>query len=182
MAEDQSDTREGQPTPEQDKTEVTFSDAQQEKLNEIISKRLAERDAKHAEELRGIEAKHQREMELSKMDEESRHKAEEEEKTKELTKRAEAAEHMLRVATTERELAKVGLDSSLAETLMGKDDKETVANIDAVVKAAKAMADKMYAERVGSSGAPKAPSGATGSSDLRSQMRRAAGLSDVGGK
>ena len=53
------------------------------------------------------------------------------------------------VAKVERELAKVGLDSTLAETRLGSDEEQTSANIKAVVKAAEALAKKMYTERFG---------------------------------
>ncbi len=149
----------GQPDAEGGAEEVSFSDAQQEKINEIISKRLAERDAKHSKELDDLNRKHKRDLEMSKLDEESRLKAEQEEATKALLKRAEDAEHKLSVARTSEALAKVGLPTELAETLMGADADATQANIDRVVKAAKGMADQMYAQRVGSSGAPRAPGG-----------------------
>ena len=155
--------------------EVSFSDAQQEKINEIISKRLAERDAKHSKELDDLNRKHQRDLEMSKLDEESRLKAEQEEATKALLKRAEDAEHKLNIARTSQALAEVGLDTALAETLMGADADATKANIDAVVKAAKGMADRMYAERVGSNGAPRAPGG-DGASDGLAELRAAMGL------
>ncbi len=165
----------GQPAPIEQTDETAFSDAQQEKLNEIISKRLAERDAKHQREMDALAQKHKRELEMSKLDEESRLKAEQEEATKALLKRAEDAEHKLNIARTSEALAKVGLDTSLAETLMGADADATQANIDAVVKAAKGMADRMYAERVGSSGAPRAPGGEGIPSDL-AELRAAMGL------
>lgn len=161
--------------------DVSFSDAQQEKINEIISKRLAERDAKHAKDLETLNAKHKRDLEMSKLDEESRLKAEMEDQLKQSTQRAEAAEHKLRIASAERELAKAGLDTSLAETIMGEDDDAMKANIEALSKTAKAMADRMYAERVGASGAPKAPEGSDGSSGLEARMRTAAGLPPVKG-
>ncbi|MDY5678825.1 MAG: DUF4355 domain-containing protein [Candidatus Methanomethylophilaceae archaeon] len=158
-----------------------FSEEQQSIINEIISKRISEVNAKHAGEIKDLEAKHRKDLELAKMDEESRHKAEEEEKTRALTQRAEAAERQLMVTKVERELAKVGLDSTLAETLLGKDENQTSENIKAVVKAAEALAKKMYAERVGTEGAPKAPTGKDGTVDLRAKMRAAAGL-PVGGE
>jgi len=161
--------------------DVSFSDAQQEKINEIISKRLAERDAKHAKDMEALNAKHKRDLEMSKLDEESRLKAEQEEQTKQLIQRAESAEHALRVARAEGELAKAGLDTSLAETIMGDNDDAMTANIANLTKAAKAMADRMYAERVGASGAPKAPEGSDGSSGLEARMRTAAGLPPVKG-
>lgn len=175
MAEEHQDTESKDTETPKEPTEVTFSDAQQEKLNEIISTRLAERDAKHQRELDAIEKKHQKEMEMSKMDEETRHRAEEAEKLKEFEQRAQEAERKLRISDARTELAKVGLDESLAETLMGETEEQTTANIGAVMKAAKAMADKMYAERVGSTGSPRAPESA-GTSDLMSKMRLAAGL------
>ena len=158
-----------------------FSEQQQSIINEIISKRISEVNAKHAGEIKDREAKHRKDLELAKMDEESRHKAEEEEKTRALTQRAEAAERQLMVTKVERELAKVGLDSTLAETLLGKDEGQTSENIRAVVKAAEALAKKMYAERVGTEGAPKAPTGKDGAVDLRAKMRAAAGL-PIGGE
>lgn len=161
--------------PDAGAEEVSFSDAQQEKINEIISKRLAERDAKHSKELDDLNRKHKRDLEMSKLDEESRLKAEQEEATKALLKRAEDAEHQLNIARTSEALAKAGLDTSLAETLMGADADATQANIDAVVKAAKGMADRMYAERVGSTGAPRAPSGEGHPSDVEA-LRAAMGL------
>lgn len=151
-----------------------FSESQQAKLNDIISKRLAERDAKHQKEMDALNEKHARELARSKLDEESRLKAEQEDATKALLKRAEDAERMLRISKAEAELARVGLDASLAETLLGADDNATKVNIDAVVRASKAMADKMYAERVGSPGAPRAPSEG-GDADI-AELRAAMGL------
>lgn len=169
-----SDDIKDKPPVEDAGDKVAFSEAQQEKLNEIISKRLAERDATHAKEIADLNARHKRDMELSKLDEETRRKAEDEERTKALTQRAETAEHALRVAKAESALAKAGLDPSLAETVMGVDDKTLTANIDALTAAAKAMADKMYAERVGSPGAPRAPE-AQGADELN-VIRQAMGL------
>lgn len=171
---DTSNDTTGQDREQAEPTETEFSEAQQAKLNEIISKRLAERDAKHQKEMDALNKKHARDLEMSKLDEESRLKAEAEDATKALLKRAEDAERLLRISKAEAELARVGLDTSLAETLMGADDNATKVNIDAVVKASKAMADKMYAERVGSPGAPKAPAEG-GDADLAS-IRAAMGL------
>lgn len=183
MAEEQIDTSKGQPEAPEEKGKVIFSDEQQAKLDEIISKRIAERDAKHQRDIDELTKKHQREMELSKMDEETRHKAEEEERIKAITARAETAEHQLRVARASEMLAKVGLDTALAETLMGADDETTTANINVVVKASKALADRMYAERVGSPGAPRAPTGSSeGSAELEARMRKAANLPPKGGQ
>lgn len=178
MAEENKDIQ-GQDAGADDSVE--FTEAQQEKLNEIISKRLAERDAKHAKDIEALDAKHKRELEKSKLDEESRLKADMEDQLKQSNQRAEAAERALRIAEAKGELAKAGLDSSLAETIMGADDDAMKANIEALSKAAKALADKLYAERVGSSGAPKAPEGSDGPSDLRARMREAAGLPVNGG-
>lgn len=158
-----------------------FSEEQQAFINEIFSKRISEVNTKHAKELKDLETKHAKDLQMAKMDEESRLKAEQEETTRVLTERAETAERQLRVAQVERELAKVGLDSALAETLLGKDEEQTSTNIRAVVKAAETMAKRMYAERVGSEGAPKAPTGKDRSVDLRAKMRAAAGL-PVGGE
>lgn len=182
MAEEHIDTNDGQSKAPDEKGKVIFSDEQQAKLDEIISKRIAERDAKHQKDIDELTKKHQREMELSKMDEQTRLKAEEEERIKAITARAETAEHQLRVAKASEMLATVGLDTALAETLMGADDETTKANVDAVVKASKALADRMYAERVGSPGAPKAPTGSDGPSDLEARMRKAAGLPPKGGQ
>lgn len=172
MAED-NDTiikeTEGQPE------KVTFTEAQQGKIDEIISKRLAERDAKHAKEMEDLNRKHQRDLEMSKLDEETRRKAEEEEKTKDLVARAEKAERALRIVKAESELAKAGLDTSLAETVMGADDDAMAANIEALTKASKALADRMYAERVGSPGAPRAPEGSPDSDDIK-HIRQVMGL------
>jgi len=169
---DDSNQTTGQEAPSE---KITFSDAQQEKINAIISERLAERDAKHAQEMDSLEKRHKRDLEMSRMDDESRHKAEEEEKTKALLQRAETAEHALRVAKAERRLAEADLDPSLAETVMGADDDVMAKNIDALVKASKALADRMYAERVGSAGAPRAPAGPDGPSDLK-HLREIMGL------
>lgn len=173
MTDSNNDTT-GQGGEQAEPTETEFSEAQQAKLNEIISKRLAERDAKHQREMDALNKKHARDLEMSKLDEESRLKAEQEDATKALLKRAEDAERLLRISKAEAELARVGLDTSLAETLLGADDNATRINIDTVVKASKAMADRMYAERVGSPGAPKAPAEG-GDSDLAS-IRAAMGL------
>lgn len=174
MTDESNDTKGHTAEPVEQTEEASFSDAQQAKLNEIISKRLAERDAKHQKEMDDLNRKHQRELEVSKLDEESRLKAEAEDATKALLKRAEDAEHLLRISKAEAELARVGLDTSLAETLIGADDNATKVNIDAVVKASKALADKMYAERVGSPGAPRAPVDG-GDADLAS-IRASMGL------
>lgn len=164
-----------QTTQEAQGEKITFSDAQQEKINAIISERLAERDAKHAQEMDSLEKRHKRDLEMSKLDDESRHKAEMEEQNKALRERAETAEHALRVAEAKRRLAEADLDSSLAETVMGADDDAMAKNIDALVKASKALADRMYAERVGSAGAPRAPDGTAGPSDLK-HIRELMGL------
>ncbi len=174
MTDESNDTKGHDAEPTEQTGETEFSEAQQAKLNEIISKRLAERDAKHQKEMDALTQKHKRELEVSKLDEESRLKAEAEDATKALLKRAEDAERQLRITRAEAELARVGLDTSLAETLMGADDNATKVNIDAVVKASKAMADRMYAERVGSPGAPRAPAEG-GDSDLAS-IRASMGL------
>jgi len=181
VADEQNDTKESGQTDTPKTEDVVFSAEQQAKLNDIISKRLAERDAQHQKEMTELGKKHQRELEKSKMDESTRHKAEEEDRIKAITERAENAERQLRIAKASEELVKAGLDTTLAETLMGADDEMTKANIAAVAKAAEARAKQMYAERVGSSGAPKAPTSG-GSSDLFSRMRIAAKLPPKGGQ
>ncbi len=171
-----ADDKEEPKQPEQTETKITFTDEQQAAINEIISKRLAEKDAKFEKEREETAKRHKRELEMAKLDEDTRRKEEEKERLDGLTKRAEEAERKLRVATAERELAKVGLDPSLAETVMGADDDAMAANIAAITKASKAQADRMYADRVGAAGAPRAPTEGDSGLDLTNRVRAAAGL------
>lgn len=167
MADDTIDTPES-------KTEVTFTAEQQAKIDEIVSSRINAINAKHETALKDLEKKHQKEIERSKMDEADRLKAEADEQMAAFKKRAEDAELQVRIGTTERELAKVGLDTALAKTLMGETDEETMSNIKAIERVAREWANTMYAEKVGK-GAPQAPAGET-SGDVLSMMRKAAGL------
>lgn len=161
--------------PEGQPAQVEFTAEQQEMINDIISKRLAEKSAKFESEKKDIEDRHKRELDRVRMDDESRRQAEVQDQIDALTKRAEAAERQNRVIVAERECVKAGLDPELAETLMGADDKAMERNIAAVVKAAKALSDKQYAERVGTMGAPRAPEGSSDSDDA--ELRRIMGLS-----
>ncbi|MBP3386603.1 MAG: DUF4355 domain-containing protein [Candidatus Methanomethylophilaceae archaeon] len=167
MAEDNIDISESK--------EVTFTAEQQAKIDEIVSSRINAINAKHENALKDLEKKHQKEIERSKMDEADRLKAEADEQMASYKKRAEDAELKVRIGTTERELAKVGLDTSLARTLMGETDEETMSNIKSIEKVAREWANKMYADMVGK-GAPPAPTGTDGGSEMLSIMRKAAGL------
>lgn len=161
--------------PEGQPVQVEFTEEQQAMINEIISKRLAEKSAKFDAEKRDIEDRHKRELEKVRMDDESRRQADIQDQIDALTKRAEAAERQNRVIAAERECVKAGLDPELAETLMGADDKAMAKNIEAVVKAAKALADRQFAERVGTTGAPRAPEGSSDTDEA--ELRRIMGLS-----
>lgn len=165
--------------PETEPEEVVFSEAQQRKIDEIISGRVSEIRVKAAQERKEMEDRHRREMERSKMDEETRLKEESKEREESLVRRAEEAERKLRVATAERELAKAGLDPVLAETLMGADDDQMAKNIAAVVRAAQSRADQIYAERVGTPGAPRAPS--QGEAEDVAHLREVMGLRPLRG-
>ena len=156
---------------------VTFTPEQQKFIDEIFSKRIGEVNAKHEAELRQLEERHKGEIAKSKMDEETRLKAEEEERIADLTKRAEDAERRLRVASAESELAKAGLPTELAETIMGADDAQMMKNVAALSKVATERANSLFAERVGSSGAPDAPKNQMGATEeLYQKVRAAAGL------
>lgn len=165
-----ADIIEAQPAP------ASFS---QEDIDRIISERLAKAQAKHDTEMRALREESKRTLERAKMDEEQRIAAEREDERQALTRRAEEAEHRLRLVSAERELARSGLPVELAEAVLGGDDKTTAENVARLVKAVEERANALYTERVGRSGAPEAPvTGDKSSDDLRARMRAAAGLSE----
>ena len=168
---DESDTVQQEP-----QEKVTFSQEQQKFIDEIFSKRFGEVSAKHETELKQMEERYKNELEKSRMDDEERIKAEEAERIQDLTKRAEDAERRLRVAFAEKELAKAGLPTELAETIMGADDAQMMKNVAALSKVATERANALYAERV-SSGAPDAPRNQVEpKAELYQKVRAAAGL------
>lgn len=165
-------------TPETEQTgdKVTFSPEQQKFIDDIFSKRIGEVKAKHDAELKELENRYKGEIEKSRMDEQTRLKAEEQERMDALTKRAETAERALRIASAEKELAKAGLPTELAETIMGADNDQMAKNVEALDRVVKERANALYAERVGATSAPEAPKAPDATSDLYQQMRAAAGL------
>ena len=166
----------------EDKPKVVFTEEQQAFIDERFSKRYAEIKAKHETEIKELNAKHRKELERSKMDEADRIKAEESERMDELTKRAEEAERKLRIAETEKELAKAGLPTELASTILGATDEDTRTAIAALDRAVKERANTLYAERVGTSGAPQAPAGGDPKLiSMQATLRAAAGLPPKGG-
>lgn len=157
---------------------VTFTQEQQKFIDEIFSKRIGEVNSKHEAELKNLEERYKGEIEKSRMDEQTRLKVEEEERIAGLTKRAEEAERKLRIASAEKELAQAGLPVELAETIMGLDDAQMMKNVSALNKVVTERANAIYAEKVGSAGAPDAPdkNRTNPSEDLFQRMRAAAGL------
>lgn len=156
---------------------VTFSPEQQKFIDDIFSKRIGEVNAKHDAEIKEIEKRHQSEIEKSRMDEQTRLKVEEQERIDGLTKRAEEAERKLRITSAEKELAQAGLPTELAEVIMGADNAQMMKNVAALNKVAIERANALYAEKVGSSGAPAAPNGAPSENgSLYQRARAAAGL------
>ena len=170
---DESDTVQQEP-----QEKVTFSQEQQKFIDEIFSKRFGEVSAKHEAEIKELEERYKTELKKSRMDEEERIKAEEEERIKDLTRRAEDAERRLRIASAEKELAKAGLPTELAETIMGADDDQMMRNVTALSKVATERANTLFAERVGSAGAPDAPRNdlVDPREELYQKVRAAAGL------
>lgn len=148
----------------------------QDDIDRIIGDRLAKVQAKHAEEIRALKEESRKSYERAKMDDEARAAAEREDERQMLTKRAEDAEHRLRLVSAERELAKSGLPVELAEAVLGKDDKVTADNVARILAAVEERANALYTDRVGRSGAPEAPSTGAESDARRERLRAAAGL------
>lgn len=164
-------------TEVQTQEKVTFTPEQQKFIDDIFSKRIGEVKSKHDEEIKELEKKHKGELEKSRMDEQTRLKVEEQERIDGLTKRAEEAERKLRITSAEKELAQAGLPIELAETIMGIDDAQMMKNVASLNKVVTERANAIYAEKVGSAGAPAAPVGEPSQrSDLYSRARAAAGL------
>lgn len=173
---DATETPETPATASEEKTKIVFSEEQQAFIDEVFSRRIGEIKSKHDAEIRELNSRHKKELEKSKMDEADRLKAEEAERLDELTKRAEDAERRLRIAEAEKELAKAGLPTELASTILGETDDDTRSAIAALDRVATERAKALYAERVGTSGAPQAPATPDASADLRASLRKAAGL------
>lgn len=149
----------------------------QDDLNRIISERLAKASAKHEAELRSLREEMAKGYERAKLADDERIRLEREDERNALTKRAEDAEHRLRLVSAERELAKCNLPVELAEAILGKDEKATADNVGLLAKAVEDRANAIYSERMGARGAPEAPSTAgDGMEDTRQRMRIAAGL------
>lgn len=149
----------------------------QDDLNRIISDRLAKASAKHEAEMQALREEMAKGYERAKMADDERIKLEREDERNALTRRAEEAEHRLRLVSAERELARSNLPVELAEAILGRDDKATAENITLLAKAVEERANAIYSERMGARGAPEAPTGVgDGSDEIRQRMRLAAGL------
>lgn len=174
MADDTSKTETSETTAQTEGETVAFSAAQQEMLNKIISERLNAQTAKHAKETADLISAHKRELEMARMDDAARAKAEQEDAIAGLTKRAEDAEHMLRIVDAQRRLAEAGLPVELADTVLGKDGDDTAARVALLSKTVDERANKLYSDKV-RTGAPSAPTGSPADAVL-AKMRKAARL------
>lgn len=160
------DTQKTEPeTADQQREEPTITETQ-------LKDRLAKQQRSFDRQLKEQEDQFKKLIERSKMDEAERIKVENDEKLASANKRAEEAEHQLRVISAEKILAEKGLSTAMGKVLLGADDDETMANIKAYEADVNALAKKLYAQQVKTT-SPEAPG--KGSSDaLLESMKKAA--------
>lgn len=116
-------------------TEETTADPADEKkfsqrdLDELISKRLKEQEARHARDADKKAKQDEEAKRIAALEGEERLKAEWSAKLKAKEEELNEANRNLALSRTEAKLSSAGLPSELASSVIGKDDDETDANI-----------------------------------------------------
>lgn len=148
----------------------------QAELDKLISDRIerARKTWTAEQQKAGEEAK--RQAEIDKLQGEEKLNAQHKLETDKLTAERDSYQRQLRIANARAELSQKGLDASFAETLIGKDDEATKANI--------ANFEKMVNEQVSAKvneglhkGAPPASTEASGQEDpIKTKIYKGFGL------
>jgi rRNA maturation endonuclease Nob1 len=115
-------------TPPQGGQEPPAKTFTQEDLDKIIEKRLSAQKEQHAKELKAREDALAEKERISKLDGEERIKAESKAAIEKAQKEAQEAVSALRIKNAEVELARLGIDTSWAVSVVGAFSEGTVKN------------------------------------------------------
>lgn len=148
----------------------------QEQLDKLISERIERARKSWTAEKDKADEEARQKAEIEKLEGAQKLEAQYKMQFEKLSAERDESLRQLRIANAKADLSSRGLDSSFAETLIGKDDATTKANIENFQK----MVDAQVSEKVKSGlakGAPPANAGASGEEDpIKAVIEKGFGL------
>ena len=171
---DAKDTPPDQPKNEPGPKQVVMT---QEELNSLAGGIRTEARASYEKELAKLREEFEKERKLSSLKDEERAKAEKEIELKKLNDELSSYKRELAVRGAEAGLAKLGLDTSMASMVIGRDDDETIRNINALNRTVDDMVKKRLDGAIKAGAPQKGPVRSAGGTGVDEKRLRDAGYS-----